>query len=174
MVPPWQQKKVIGKNSEDDARWDIVSEIQWNIQEVKRLKKKQLILADLVILLLFFLSIYYVSVGWPIHVFLTLSIVLVWIVVAYSLYTLITGKVIGTKTSRLLLSFEKNRLGKKRWKRKKMIEVVFITIVSASCTVLVFATEPSIEMVSFINLWPLIGAWLGYNVGEIFRITNLQ
>ncbi|MDW0115019.1 hypothetical protein QT711_17805 [Sporosarcina saromensis] len=174
MVPPWQQKKVIGKNSEDGARWEIVSETQWNIQEVKRLKKKQLILADIVILLIFFLSIYYVSVGWPIFVFSTLSIVLVWIVVAYSLYTLITGKVIGTKTSRILLSFEKDRLGKKRWKRKKMIEVVFLTIVSASCTVLVFAMEPSIELVSFINLWPCIGAWLGYNVGEIFRITNLQ
>lgn len=151
-----------------------MDEIHWDIQEVKRLKKKRLIQADLVILLLFILSIYYINVGWPISVFLGLSILILWTVVAHSLYTITTGKVIGGKTSRLLQEFDKQRSGKKHWKRKKTVEAVFITVISAICTALVFNMDPSSESVRFINLWPCIGAWVGSNIGEIFRIANLQ
>lgn len=86
-----------------------MDEVHCDIEEAKRLKKKRIIQADLVILLLFILSIYYVSVGWPISVFLGLSILILWSVAAYSLYTLTTGGVIGGKTSRLLQDFDKQR-----------------------------------------------------------------
>jgi len=70
---------------------------EWDIEEVKRLKKKLLVQGNLVMLLLLLLSIYYIKTGGSVTVFFGLCCVLMWIIVAHTFKTLITGKNIGTK-----------------------------------------------------------------------------
>lgn len=151
-----------------------MEEIECDIQEVKRLKRRQLVQVNLVVLLAFFLSVYYVSVGLPLFVFFGFTCLLLWILFAHALYTLTTGKMIGTKTSKLIQAFERNRSGERRWKRKQATETTFIGIVSIICTVLVFNMDLSSETLEFMNLWPFIGAWIGSNIGAIIRTSNLQ
>ena len=87
-----------------------MDETQWDIQEVKHLKKKQLVQYNIVMLLLFVLFGYFSENGNTSLLF-GVFCVLVWIVVAITLYTLMTGKPIGTKTSRRVQVFDRNRLG---------------------------------------------------------------
>ncbi|WP_143565390.1 hypothetical protein [Sporosarcina sp. P34] len=56
---------------------------EWDIQEVKQLKKKQLVQFSMVMLVIFILSVLYVKAEWPLSVFLTLPFVLLW----FLLYT---------------------------------------------------------------------------------------
>jgi len=41
-------------------------------------------------------------------------------------YALKMESPIGTKTSRIVQEFDRNHLGEKRWRRRKMTEAVFI------------------------------------------------
>lgn len=148
--------------------------MEWDIQEVKRLKKKELIQSNLMMLLLFILLVYAISVGWSLSIILSLISVILWILAAHAIYNLATGKKIGTKTSRLVQAFDKERYGKKNWKRKKWLEASFIVIISSICIVLVFKMDLSFESMSFIKLLPIVGAWLGINTGEVIRINNLS
>jgi hypothetical protein len=150
-----------------------MDEIQWDIREVKHLKKKQLVQYNLVTLLLFVLFGYFVENGKP-----TLLIggfcVLMWIITAITLYTLMTGIPIGTKTSRKVQEFDRNRLGEMRWKRRKITEAVIISVISVFITVLLFMKGFNSVRLDFpINAFPFIGAWVGYNIGEIIRMNNL-
>jgi len=150
-----------------------MDETQWDIQEVKHLKKKQLVQYNIVMLLLFVLFGYFSENGNTSLLF-GVFCVLVWIVVAITLYTLMTGKPIGTKTSRRVQVFDRNRLGEKRWKRRKITETVIISVISVLITILLFVKDFNSVRLDFpIDAFPFIGAWIGYNVGEIIRMNNL-
>lgn len=151
-----------------------MDEIEWDIVEVKRLKRKQLMQVNFVMLLVIVLSFYYIHAGWSISVFMGLLCLMMWVVVVHILYTLTTGRMIGTKTSKLVQAFDRYHRGEKRWKRRKVTEAVIVSIVSALCTVLVFNIGFSSEPLEFLNLLPLIGAWLGFNIGEVVRTNNLE
>ncbi|MDL4840232.1 hypothetical protein [Aquibacillus rhizosphaerae] len=94
---------------------------EWDIQEVKRLKKVELLQYNLVMLLIIVLFGYFVKNGGTVSFLFGLCCVLFWIVVAMRFFTLKTGKMIGTKTSRCVQYFDRDRIGKKRWKRKTII-----------------------------------------------------
>lgn len=146
---------------------------KWDLKEVKRLKWRQLIQYNVVMLLLFLVAIYAVkstSSAYFIFIFFT---VIVWIVSIHALYTLKTGKILGTKTMKIVHQYDKDFQGKKRWKRKKILEAVFAMIVAIGCTVLVSRLDLRDVTVNYYNLAPFIGAWVGLNIGEVFRITNL-
>lgn len=150
-----------------------MSETQWDIQEIKRLKKKQLIQYNLLMLLLFALMVYFIENG-RVFVLLGLFGVVFWIIAANSLYTLITGKPLGTKTSRRVQEFDRNRLGEKRWKRRTMIGAVILSVVSVVFTIYLFIGGFDTVRMSFsINAFPFIFVWAGSNLGEIIRISYL-
>ncbi|MFZ0447033.1 MAG: hypothetical protein WAM95_20860 [Bacillus sp. (in: firmicutes)] len=146
---------------------------QWNMQEVKHLKKKQLVQNNLVMLLLFVLFGYFAENGKPSLLF-GVFCVLIWIIVVISLYILKTGRPIGTKTSRRVQAFDRNRLGEKRWRRRRITETVIISIIGVLITVLLFIKDFNSVRLDFpIVAIPFIGAWIGYNIGEIIRMNNL-
>jgi len=79
---------------------------KWDIRKVKRLKRKQLMQYNLVMLILFILSVYFVKIGGSMATFFSIGIPLLWIITAYTIYALITGKIIGTKTSKCVQTFD--------------------------------------------------------------------
>ncbi|WP_223701773.1 hypothetical protein [Sutcliffiella deserti] len=149
-------------------------ETHWDIDEVKHLKKKQLIQSNLLMLLLFVLFAYFAENG-NLFLFFGVHFVLLWIIVAITLYTLKTGKPIGTKTNRRVQEFDKNRMGEKRWKRKKITEIVVISVInSVLFTVLIIVVDFDNLTLDFpISAFPFIGAWVGLNLGEIIRMNKL-
>ncbi|WP_117149088.1 hypothetical protein [Paraliobacillus zengyii] len=147
-------------------------ETEWDIHEVKRLKKIQLVQGNLFMLLSYGLLIY-LLMNIDTVVVIGLVCILLWIYLTTILYTLKTGKTFGTKISRHVQKFDEYRLGKKRWKRRKIIEAVIISICSMGVTVLLFVLDVNYLRFDFINGLPLIGGWIGYNIGEIVRITDL-
>lgn len=148
-----------------------MEETQWDIKKIKRLKKKLLVQFNLIVLLLFVLIGYFAEDLKP-SLLIGGFCVLMWIIVAITLSTL-TRKPIGTKTSRTVEEFEKNRLGHKRWKRRKIIETVTISVISVFITVLMFSTDFTERFDYPLDAFPFIGAWIGANIGEIVRISNL-
>ncbi|WP_407270749.1 hypothetical protein [Radiobacillus sp. PE A8.2] len=150
-----------------------MGETQWDIQEVKRLKKKQVIQYNLAMLLVFVLFGYFVEIG-KVSMIFVMFCVLCWIIAVTSLYTLNTGKPVGTKTNKRLQEFDRDRLGEKRWKRRTMIGAVLISVVSVALTVFLFYTNFENSRMEFPrDAFPLIGVWVGYNLGELVRISNL-
>lgn len=150
-----------------------MDETQWDIKEVKHLKKKQLVQYNLVMLLLFVLFGYFAENGMSL-LLIGGFCVLIWIITGITLYTLMTGIPIGTKTSRMVQEFDRNRLGEKRWKRRKITDAVIISVISVFITVLVFMKGFNSVRLDFpMNAFPFIGAWVGYNIGEIIRMKNL-
>lgn len=150
-----------------------MGETKWNIQEIQRLKRKQLVQYNLVMFLLFMLVFYYMKIGMSVLLFTTILCLFFCLIIAHTLYTLITGKMLGTKTSRLIQAFDKDYLGKKRWKRKKIIEFIFLSILGIMCTVLLFRIDFVSSEFDIYSLMPFFGGWSGMNIGEIFRIRNL-
>nr|WP_106780224.1 hypothetical protein [Lysinibacillus timonensis] len=150
-----------------------MNETQWDIKVVKRLKMKLLVQYNLVSLLLFVLFGYFATNGNP-YLLMGGICVLLWISVAITLYNLIAVKPIGTKTSRMVQEFDRNHLGQKRWKRRNLIEVIFGSIICVFITFFMFVNDFNSVSLDFpIVAFPFIGAWVGYNIGEIFRISNL-
>ncbi|RCW63881.1 hypothetical protein [Saliterribacillus persicus] len=150
-----------------------MDEIQWNIQEVKHFKKKQLVQYNLVMLLLFVLFGYFIENGNP-PLLIGGFCVLLWILVSITFYALKTGRPIGTKTTRMVQEFDRNRLGEKRWKQRKMTEAIIMSVISILITVSVFVKDFNSVRLDFpISAFPFIGAWIGYNIGEIIRMNNL-
>ena len=150
-----------------------MDETQWDIQEVKYLKKMQLVQGNLAMLLLFVPFGYLADNGKPLLLFGAFC-VLSWIIVAITLYTLKTGRPIGTKTSRRVRAFDRSRLGEKRWKRRKITEIVFISVISVFLTGFIFVMDFDTVRLDFpIDAFPFIGAWIGYNIGETIRMNNL-
>src|SRR5699024_9458707 len=102
--------------------------------------------------------------------YFSLCCLLAWMIALHSLYTLVTGNSLGTKTRKRVLAFDKDCLGKSRWKKKKMIEVITISILVIISTVIVISVDFKDEQLDIFTFFTIIGSWLGYNVGEIFRI----
>lgn len=147
-------------------------ETAWDIVEVKRLKKIQLAQGNLLMLLSFVLFVYLLLNEKAIVVF-AIFCGLLWIFTATIFYTLKTGKTISTKTSRRVQEYDKYRLGKKRWKRRKIIEAVIISMCSVGFTVAFFVLDFNNVRIELINCIPFIGCWMGYNIGETVRISDL-
>ncbi|SFK32232.1 hypothetical protein SAMN04487936_11156 [Halobacillus dabanensis] len=85
-----------------------------DIQEMKRLKKKQLVHYNFGMLLLMVLFAYFVRNGGSANLLLGLCCALFWIFAAGMLYTLKTGKVLGPKSSsvcKLLTEIDWERSG---------------------------------------------------------------
>ncbi|ARK20303.1 MULTISPECIES: hypothetical protein [Sporosarcina] len=151
-----------------------MDESKWNIEEVKRLKKKQLVEFNIGMLVIFVLSLLYIKAAWPLSTVFALICVLLWFFSVHALYILLTEKTTGTKTNQLVQAFDRDHWGKKRWKRKKITEVIILSVVSIMFTVFVFTVDTGSEMLQFYNLLPFIGAWIGSNLGNIVRISNLD
>jgi len=125
-------------------------------------------------LLLLLFSFYYLWAGNSAFFFWSLLCLALWFIVAHSLYTFFTGKMIGTKTMKLVQAFDKNYLGKKRWNKRKLIEVISISVVSLFCTLLVITQGFNFSALEIYNFFPFIGAWVGFNIGEVIRIKRLK
>ncbi|MCD5322169.1 MULTISPECIES: hypothetical protein [Pontibacillus] len=92
-----------------------------------------------------------------------------------SLYTLRTGKIIGTKDKRYSESFERDRIGEKEWMGKKKIETTILIVVSLVFTVCLFVVDWSgIRMNAFHDFLPLIGAGVGTTLGQFIRSNKVE
>ncbi|MFD2706828.1 hypothetical protein [Salibacterium lacus] len=161
-------------NGTSIERLDKMHETEWDIQEVKRSKKLELVQHNLVMLLLFVWFVQYVHNGASASVLLGLCSVLLWITAIPSLYKLKRGKAFGTKSSRIVQNFDRHLKGGKRWKRRTMIEACFIIFISTVFTVLLFVMDvDSVRLDSPIDIFPFIGGWAGFNVVEMIRLNNL-
>ncbi|NIK11630.1 hypothetical protein [Alkalibacillus almallahensis] len=150
-----------------------MEETDWDIEEVKQLKTKQLIQFNLLMLLLFVLIGYFAENG-NVLVLHGMICLLSWIVLAVTLYILTTGKFVGTKTNRRVQKFDRTQLGEERWRRRKIIELVFMSLLSVIVTVLTFVEDYETAIFNFpIDAFPFMGAWLGLNIGEMIRIHDL-
>ncbi|MDX5474666.1 MAG: hypothetical protein LPK00_03930 [Bacillaceae bacterium] len=146
---------------------------QLDLKEFKNLKKKQLIQNNILFLFLFILIKYFSQNG-NITFLMGVFCVLLWIIVVILLYTLVTGRPIGTKTSKLVQVFDRKRMGEKRWKKLRITEVIIISVLNVIVTILLFPIDFNTGMLDFpISALPFIGAWLGYNIGEIYRMNKL-
>lgn len=149
-----------------------MDETKWDIKEVKHLKKKQVIQNNLVMLLLFVLLVFFADNGMH-SLIIGIFFLLIWIILAITLYTLKTGRPIGTKTSRLVQEFDRNRLGEKRWKQNRIAEAVIISVIGVGIAVLWFVKDVNSFGLDFPSYAiPFIGSWIGYNLGEIIRMYN--
>ena len=145
------------------------------VHVVKRLMKKRLVQNNLFMLLLFVLLIYCANNG---YVFSLIVILCVLIIggVFLELYTFMTDKYIG-KTNRRVQAFMRKHLGEKRWRRGKITQIVLLVIVSIIILFILFLfvifdfTE--IKFDSPFDTLPYLGAWVGINIGEIYRINKL-
>ncbi|PID15299.1 hypothetical protein CSV63_09040 [Sporosarcina sp. P34] len=106
--------------------------------------------------------------------FLDITFRTIMVFAVHALYILITEKTTGTKTNKLVQAFDRDRWGKKRWKRKKITEVVILSIASSMFTVFTITLNTSSESLQFYNLLPFIAAWIGSSVGTMARISNLE
>ncbi|WP_254901807.1 hypothetical protein [Thalassobacillus devorans] len=148
---------------------------EWDIQEVKRLKKRRLVYHNLFMLLILVLSVFYVENGGSIPVLFGIYCVLIWIITVKMLYTLMTGKEIGSKASRRVHDFDRDYQGEKRWKRRNMAETIFVSALSVGVTFFVLVVDLTTARVDFpLDAIPFIGAWIGSNVGEMVRIKKLK
>lgn len=151
-----------------------MNEIVWDIKEVKRLKTKSLVELNISMLLIFLFAVFYIHMRWSMSLFFGIACLIIWFFAALSLYTLISGKTTGTKTNKRVQAFDRQRAGDKRWKRRRIAEVIIFSTLGIVCTILVFPIDLSDESLQYINVWPFVGAWFGANLGSIFRIINLE
>ncbi|KAB8125999.1 hypothetical protein F9U64_20920 [Gracilibacillus oryzae] len=149
-------------------------ETHWDIEQVKRLKKRQLIQFNMIMLLIFVLFAFLIKSGGSASLFFGTCCLIISIVAAASLYKLTTGKMVGTKTNRLVQEFERDRLGEKVWRRRTTLGAVIFLILIVILTILYFSMD--FDSVNFdfpIDLMPFCGVWVGHNIGETVRINNL-
>lgn len=151
-----------------------MEEAQWDIKEIKQLKKKQLVRSNLFMLLVFILLGYLFQSGHFLFI-VWLLLAFLFIVLVHSIYALKTGKFIGTKTSKYLNEFDRHRSGEKGWKRTKIHEIVFLIVLGVGMAVVLYLIDfssppPNVSHAHF----PFIGAWIGYNLGEIAKMKNLK
>ncbi|WP_430787272.1 hypothetical protein VBD025_16015 [Virgibacillus flavescens] len=146
---------------------------QWDIREVIHLKKIQLVQDNFFMLLIFVLFGYMAENGMS-YVLIGAACILSWIAVAVSLYTLITGRSFGTKTRRRVQEFDRDRSGEKRWKRKKIAEIIIFSVIGVIITSFIFDKGINSARLDFpLNALPFFGVWVGHNVGEIIRMNKL-
>ncbi|MEK6268460.1 MAG: hypothetical protein N2C11_07740 [Planococcus sp. (in: firmicutes)] len=146
---------------------------QWDIKEIKYLKKKKLIQDNIFMLLIFVFLVYFANNERYSFIIGTFFVYLC-IAVGFTMYILITGKHMGTKTSKFVKKYDRSRIGEKRWKRGKIIEIVIISAVAIGIgLVLIFMDINSVSRDFPSYYFPFIGSWVGFNLGEIVRMNNL-
>lgn len=151
-----------------------MEEIQWNIKEIKRLKKLQLLQNNFLFLLVFLMIGYFFEIGMSSLVLVGVCVIS-WVVAASLIYTLITGKNLRSKRYRVLQKFDRHRFGDKRWRWRTIAEVVIVIIASAIITAFVLNMDiHSLSLDLPFDAFPFIGVWLGHNIGEIYRLKKLQ
>ena len=152
----------------------VEEEAQQEIKEIKKLKKKQLLWSNFFMLVIFLFLNYFLENGKILFLTWVLLISLL-IIIVLSLYTLITGTIIGTKTTRRIRAFDRKRWGEKKWKLLKITEIVLLTGLGVGLAALVFNTNFDSPNQTFVgSAFPFLGAWFGYNLGEISRIKKLK
>lgn len=146
----------------------------WDIQEIKRLKKRLLVQNNLLMLVLLVLFATYVKNGGSANVLLGICCAFFWIFAAGMLYTFKTGKIIGTKSSQRVHAFDKDQVSEKRWKRKATKSVVFLIGLSVVFTLFWFLLDfDSVGLQFTVDALPFIVCWIGFNIGETVRIRKL-
>lgn len=151
--------------------------IEWDLDKVKRMRKKLLLQSNLVMFLVFLMFVFlflYSSEAGSTFVLLLGFCLLLWGIAANSLYAFMTGRPLGTKTARYVLAFDKDQKGERKWMRQKGIEAIVVTIMSIGVTLCLFLLDfDSLTNNSLFSLLPFLGPWIGFNIGEIHRIKNL-
>ncbi|MBN8211024.1 hypothetical protein JI666_19985 [Bacillus sp. NTK071] len=153
-----------------------MGEEKWDLQEIKRLKKKLFIQNNLGMLLVFALLWFFVEVA-AVSATIVLGVLcaILWLFVVNILFTLLTGKVIGTKAMQRVQTFRIERHGKKQWKIKASIGLFLFLALTIGLTVLVVGSDIGSATLEFPNdSFGFIGAWLGMNIGEIHRIRKIS
>ncbi|PTL37601.1 hypothetical protein C6Y45_15615 [Alkalicoccus saliphilus] len=151
-----------------------MEETEWDPREVKQLKKKRLVQNNLMMLILFLLFVYYIQAGGPAAALLPFLAVFLWILTARMLYTTITGKPLGTKTNQVIQAFDKQKKGKRSWKLRTGAEAVFTGAASILLTAVIIFMDFDDSPLRASAIFPFAGSWVGYNIGEMFRINNIQ
>lgn len=151
-----------------------MAETKWDMQEVKRSKKIQLMQYNVLMLLLLTCALYGIKVGWSQSLFSGVFCLALWLLAVQAFYSFLTGKKIGTKANRFIERYEKAQSGQRRWKRSKLTEGFIFIIFSIGFTVIWIKMDGTAQGVEFINILPFIAGWLGFNVAEAIRIKNLR
>ncbi|TKD72209.1 hypothetical protein [Pseudalkalibacillus hwajinpoensis] len=152
-----------------------MGEGNWDLQEMKRLKKKLLIQNNLGMLVVFALLWFFVEVATvSAPIILGVLCAILWLIVVNLLFTLLTGKVIGTRAMQRVQTFEIERRGKKQWKIKASIGLLLLLVIAIGLTVMVVVSDIGSVPLDFPNdSFAFIGAWLGMNLGQIRQIRKL-
>ncbi|MEC3884647.1 hypothetical protein VKA52_13020 [Halobacillus sp. HZG1] len=89
---------------------------------------------------------------------------------ANTLYSIVTGKVIGTKTHQRVMAFDTDYIGWKRWKRRKIIEFIILIILCIGISVVLFTVDFGSARLNFpMDAFPMLGGWIGMNIGKMSR-----
>ena len=147
---------------------------EWSLREIKRLKFISLLQFNLVMLVIALFGLYYARAGWPVSILLVLFSIAVWGYTLLTIYTWSTGNLLGTKSSRIVQRFDRERTGHKSWRRKKMVEIVVLGITAAGFTVFLIMDDFNDAPTEFYTFWPFIAGWIGTNIGTVFRIVALD
>lgn len=145
-------------------------------QIVKRLKKRRLLQNNIQFLIGFIiyglLFLYARQVGSAFVLVFVFSL-FSWSIAVHSLYMFKTGKIIGTKTARLMVELDKERVGEEEWKQQRvdgMLGMGIIGIVSTLCLFLKDLQNVELEFLFFI---PILAAWVVHNILEGYKIKKL-
>jgi len=153
-----------------------LNENRGNIQKVRHLKWQRLVQHNLLFIILFLLSIYFVWFNKPDYLFLGILCLLLWMIAAQRLYASVTGEMVGTNISKLIQSFEKHKNGKGKWLQKKKKESMTIGIVAILLTIFLVTMSLSFNRndlnMDMNSIYIIILSWVALNVGEIIRIKN--
>ncbi|MYL65165.1 hypothetical protein GLW07_17545 [Bacillus hwajinpoensis] len=148
---------------------------KWDIQEIKQIKKNLLIKNTLFMLLFIVIIGFYIELGGSLTFLIGFCCAVLWILVVNMIYTIWTKKVIGNRAMQKDLDFKIYRHGKRSWKIKAIIGLIFIVVLSTGSTILFFQWDLEALNIDFPqNTISLFFVWLFYNIGEIRRIKKLD
>jgi Ca2+/Na+ antiporter len=151
-----------------------MAESNWDIQEVKDLKKKRLFHIDIMVFFMLVLLAFYIEAGGRGDVLLGLCCAFLWLWAASMFYSVKTGKAFGTTTNQLVQDFDREQKGEKQWKRKTIGEAVFLSIAALGFTILLVVLDFNSPSLSFTPIaFSIIANWVGFNIGELVRMNNL-
>src|SRR5699024_9543895 len=131
---------------------------------------------NLLFIILFLLSIYFVLFNKPDYLFLGILCLLLWLIAAQRLYASVTGEMVGTNISKLIQLFERHKKEKGKWLQKKKKESMTIGIVAILLTIFLVTMSLSFNRndlnMDMNSIYIIILSWVALNVGEIIRIKN--
>lgn len=140
---------------------------------IKRLKIKKLLRIN-GIWLLALVATRYLTMHMP-PAFLLPSIgAFLWLLVLVSLYNFCSRKPFMTKTSRILQTFDQQRSRMTRWRRHQQFQLLFGVAACLLITLLLMRRNGEFAALDATFIIPFIGAYVGYNIGELFRIMQLK